>query len=56
MKKDIYNYNENNQPHGYWEAYYKDGSELKCNYFNGELKGLYYFFAKEEYIQIYFFL
>jgi uncharacterized protein len=38
--KDITPYNEQGQPHGYWESYYDDGQlEYKGNYVNDKRHG-----------------
>ena len=39
-KKDITPFNEEGEPHGYWESYYSNGQlYYKGNYVNGEKNG-----------------
>jgi len=39
-KKDITPRNKNNQPHGYWQSYWTDGTlYYKCFYVNGIVYG-----------------
>jgi len=40
MNNDKMPYNDNYQPHGYWERYHSNGNLIyKCVYINGKVNG-----------------